>query len=103
MSEELKECPFCGGPAVNVAGEYITCGAPFFVSCAGREVRADIEDWNTRATRQARTYADDREAIGALAIHLAATANADQEEHGEWTWRDIASAAIRLLSQGEKA
>lgn len=50
MSEALKPCPFCNGPAVNVAGEYITCGSPTFLSCAGRSVRADIKDWNTRAT-----------------------------------------------------
>ena len=52
-------------------------------------------------TPPARTYADDREAVGALAIKLSATANEAEEEHGEWTWREIADAAIRLLSQGE--
>lgn len=47
---ELLPCPFCNGPAVNVAGEYISCGSPAFLTCAGRSVRADAEDWNTRAT-----------------------------------------------------
>lgn len=50
MQPELMNCPFCNGPAVNVAGEYISCGAPAFLTCAGRSVRADVEDWNTRAT-----------------------------------------------------
>jgi len=36
--------------------------------------------------------------IGALAIRLSATANADLEEHGEWTWRDIAAEATRALA-----
>lgn len=42
---------------------------------------------------------EDREAIGKLAIHLAATATADEEEHGEWTWRDIAAEATRYFAR----
>lgn len=38
--------------------------------------------------------------VGTLAIRLSATANEAEEEHGEWTWREIADAAMRLLSQG---
>lgn len=48
-SEKLKGCPFCNGPAVNVAGEYVTCGSPTFLDCAGRSVKAEPAAWNTRA------------------------------------------------------
>lgn len=47
--EKLKGCPFCNGPAVNVAGEYVTCGSPTFLDCAGRSVKAEPAAWNTRA------------------------------------------------------
>jgi hypothetical protein len=46
---ELLPCAFCGGPAVNVADKYITCGSPVFISCVGRQVQADADEWNTRA------------------------------------------------------
>lgn len=36
---ERRGCPFCGGPAVNVAGEYITCGAAWNPDCEGHQVR----------------------------------------------------------------
>lgn len=35
--------------------------------------------------------------VGALAIELAAYAGGLEEDEGEWSWRDIANAAIRLV------
>lgn len=32
-------CPYCGGPAVNVAFEYITCGAAWDAKCFGHQIR----------------------------------------------------------------
>ena len=61
-SEKLKGCPFCNGPAVNVAGEYVTCGSPTFLDCAGRSVKAEPAAWNTRAP------ADLRSALEALEL-----------------------------------
>lgn len=59
MSEGNKEikpkalpCPFCGGPAVNVACEYYQCGAPYNLDgkCPGIGAKAyTLELWNTRA------------------------------------------------------
>jgi hypothetical protein len=57
---KLLPCPFCGGPAVNVGGEYITCGRPLMDGeylCVGLQIKADVDDdncmeskaWNTRA------------------------------------------------------
>jgi hypothetical protein len=49
-TEQLKPCPFCGGPAINIAAEYITCGAGWNDECAGHQIRAvSAEAWNTRA------------------------------------------------------
>jgi hypothetical protein len=49
-SGKLLPCPFCGGPAVNVGGDYIKCGAPYNMDgcCPGLDCRATPEDWNTR-------------------------------------------------------
>jgi hypothetical protein len=47
---------------------------------------------------QAPKWASNTDPVGALAIALAARANALEEEQGEWTWRDIAEAAHRLAS-----
>jgi hypothetical protein len=44
----LAGCPFCGGPGINIAGLYATCGAPQN-ECPMRGVRCDITAWNTRA------------------------------------------------------
>jgi hypothetical protein len=48
----LAPCPFCGGPAVNVGMEYITCGAAWKHDCAGHQLRCLPCDWNTRAPPQ---------------------------------------------------
>ena len=42
---EMKEggqCPYCGGPTVNVAFEYITCGAAWNRDCPGHMVRRTL-------------------------------------------------------------
>jgi hypothetical protein len=44
----LMPCPFCGGPPINVAGEYITCGAGWNGQCPGHGVKAAPKLWNTR-------------------------------------------------------
>ena len=72
---KLLPCPFCGGPAVNVGGEYITCGRPPLdgeYRCVGRQIKADVDDdncmesraWNTRAAPRDR-YAEAMAAINA--------------------------------------
>ncbi|MEE9596437.1 MAG: hypothetical protein V3V96_06645 [Acidiferrobacterales bacterium] len=48
MSINLKPCPFCGGPALNVAFDYITCGNAARPRCIGHLIRADIAGWNMR-------------------------------------------------------
>ncbi|MBB4616949.1 hypothetical protein [Sphingomonas abaci] len=68
-SEKLKGCPFCNGPAVNVAGEYVTCGSPTFLDCAGRSVKAEPAAWNTRAPADLRS-ALEAETIERCARHL---------------------------------
>lgn len=43
---EMKEdgdCPYCGGPTVNVAFEFITCGAAWNKDCFGHQVRTPID------------------------------------------------------------
>lgn len=53
----LLSCPFCGGPAVNVSGIYITCGAAWNKECIGHQIKAPTDDndclrskaWNTRS------------------------------------------------------
>jgi len=106
----LLPCPYCDGPAVNVAGEYITCGSPVFISCAGRSVRADLEDWNTRTTPPARSYADGVEDAAKVAeeqTRLNAQARRDRADDAlafEFQGLgDVITAAIRLLPQGGKA
>lgn len=49
---ELKPCPFCQGPALNVAGDYITCGAAWNPWCPGHMVKTSAELWNTRIPTQ---------------------------------------------------
>jgi hypothetical protein len=46
---ELLPCPFCGGPAVNVADEYITCGAAWNNECPAHKIRCLPYTWNARA------------------------------------------------------
>lgn len=50
---DLLPCPFCGGPAVNVAFDYITCSATFpfdgEFDCPSKQIRCSPEDWNRRA------------------------------------------------------
>ncbi len=68
-NEELQACPFCGGPAVNVACEYVTCGLaePMGERCIGKSIRAPVDDdncaistaWNTRALVAGADPADD--------------------------------------------
>lgn len=77
---ELLPCPFCDGPAVNVAGEYISCGAPAFLTCAGRSVRADAEDWNTRATPTPPIEGRDADVERDVRVILQAVADADSED-----------------------
>lgn len=48
----------------------------------------------------ARWATDETDPIGELAIRLAGQANECEEEHGEWTWRDIAAEAIRARPTG---
>ena len=40
--EEDGDCPYCGGPTVNVAFEYITCGAAWNRDCFGHQVQTPL-------------------------------------------------------------
>ena len=87
-SEKLKGCPFCNGPAVNVAGEYVTCGSPTFLDCAGRSVKAEPAAWNTRAP------ADLRSALEAETIERCAKVAEDFEGRGALERCDDPTGAI---------
>lgn len=53
---EMKEdrpCPYCGGPTVNVAFEYITCGAGWNRDCFGHQVKTPIKDTSTAGIMRA--------------------------------------------------
>lgn len=41
MNED-EDCPYCGGPTVNVGFEFITCGAAWNPSCFGHQVRTPV-------------------------------------------------------------
>lgn len=56
----LADCPFCGGPGLNIAGLYVTCGAPQN-ECPMRGVRCDIAAWNTRTPSDLRAANYDRQ------------------------------------------
>lgn len=46
---DMKEgggCPYCGGPTVNVAFEFITCGAAWNRDCFGHQVRTPVKSWS---------------------------------------------------------
>lgn len=46
---EMKEggqCPYCGGPTVNVGFEFITCGAGWNDDCFGHLVRVPVKQWS---------------------------------------------------------
>lgn len=55
---ELLPCPFCGGPAVNVGYEFVTCGAAWFADCAGHTVKTTAPIWNTRHPSHASLVAE---------------------------------------------
>lgn len=40
--KEDGACPYCGGPTMNVAFEYITCGAAWEPDCFGHQVRTTV-------------------------------------------------------------
>jgi len=40
--EDGGRCPYCNGPTVNVAFEYITCGAAWNADCFGHRVRSPL-------------------------------------------------------------
>lgn len=40
--KEGCQCPYCGGPTVNVGFEYITCGAAWNRDCFGHQVQTPI-------------------------------------------------------------
>ena len=40
--EEGGQCPYCGGPTVNVGFEFITCGAAWNETCFGHQVRTPV-------------------------------------------------------------
>lgn len=61
--ETLLPCPFCGGPAVNVGCEYITCGAAWNHDCAGHQLRCLPCDWNRRASPQPATVTSPEETM----------------------------------------
>jgi hypothetical protein len=44
--KEDGECPYCGGPTVNVAFEFITCGASWNKDCFGHQVRTPVKPWS---------------------------------------------------------
>ncbi len=64
MSEKLKPCPFCGGPAKiraqyngnrRISGYYVNCnkrGCPIFTSTRVRKTKEEAKaEWNTRAVK----------------------------------------------------
>ena len=44
--EENGTCPYCGGPTVNVAFEFITCGAAWNKDCFGHQVRTPVHQFS---------------------------------------------------------
>ena len=40
--DENDDCPYCGGPTVNVGFEFITCGAAWNPDCFGHQVRTSV-------------------------------------------------------------
>jgi len=51
---EIAPCPFCGGPAVNVACEFYSCGAGSPENCQGVYLQVlDLETWNALSERLA--------------------------------------------------
>ena len=73
---ELLPCPFCNGPAVDVGAEYITCGAGWNSDCAGHQVKASREGWNTR---QAAQSTNETEAFEFLRNHPDLPADIDND------------------------
>jgi hypothetical protein len=43
MTNKIEKCPYCGGPGVNVAAEFVTCGAAWEPDCAGHDVRTPVD------------------------------------------------------------
>ncbi len=100
-TETLLPCPFCAGPAVNVGGEYITCGAAWKHDCAGHQLRCLPCDWNTRPVEAATTPSPvDVDAV-ALAIEETMFAPhelpVDADLHSKY--RGTAIAAIKAMNR----
>ena len=71
----IPNCPYCGGPGMNVGFDFITCGAAWNEDCEGHAIKdpvgADGETstrWNDRARVMAafdQTIADLKKWVGA--------------------------------------
>jgi len=124
----LLPCPFCGSPAVKDYGKLAVSIGCDLHECPSRECYTAgpkeeearvVRNWNTRTAPPARTYA---EGVAMACAHFEQAIGdgyplpADkttQCAHGQFGWEDCIAcyddaliakiAAIRLLSQGEKA
>ena len=64
MTEALKPCPFCGGPArtfIYNGATQASCAAGHF-ACAGSDVTAPVAMWNRRAALAAHEQGSGKEA-----------------------------------------
>ena len=80
-----NECHYCGDFVVNGTCPGCGWGADGTPPSPTPQPSPD--------SREALKWATDDDPVGALAIRLAARATALEEEHGEWTWREIAELA----------
>jgi Lar family restriction alleviation protein len=110
----LLPCPFCGGTDGDLvetftratdtlmiwAVECERCGAERASDASEYEAR---EFWNTRTTPPARSYADGVEDAAKAVEALRREVPYEYNKHPCSTTMRRAAAAIRLLSQGEKA
>lgn len=67
---ELLPCPFCGGPAIDVADSLNAVEAPDQVACTFCAAMADASKWNTRATPTPSPVMLSREEIIAVLIPM---------------------------------
>jgi hypothetical protein len=105
----LLPCPFCGGEASyqwHASPEcWIECQKCFAVGPNDENTTTDqhVAAWNTRTTPPARSYADGVEDAAKAVEALRREVPYEYNRHPCSETKRRAVAAIRLLSQGEKA